>query len=166
MTISDTAFARRANQIAQETAEREQLKRAEQHCRTIVDDEDGHWLLEALRQARGKGTTVRLNRDMRFHFLSDSAEAVLDGRGDESYTVIDMPEGSVVRKMGGAGYGTWVFRVENNQLGDQYQSIDVAYRKVRQDQLLYLKTQQCGERRRSGRRAGGRIMGRGPDRSY
>jgi hypothetical protein len=166
VTISDTAFESKANQIAREADERKELEKAKPRCRTIVDDEDGRWLLDALKRARGKSAAIRLNRDMRFHFLGDSAEAVLNGQDDETYAVIDMPEGSIVRKTGGAGYGTWVFRVENNRLGTQYQSIDVAYRKVGQAQLLYLRKHQRGEPQRSGRRAGGRIKGRGPDRSF
>ena len=166
MPTSDTSFGLRAEQIAQESAWRLRLRDAEQQRRTIVGTEDGHWLLKTLQSVRSKGATARLTQARRFHFLGDSAEAVLNSRSDESlYIAIDMPAGSIIRKMTGAGYSTWVFRVENGRNGAEYEHIDLAFRKVGHDPLLYLKSRQCGERTVSGRRAGSRVMGRGPDRS-
>lgn len=166
MSISDAGFALRAERIAQEAAERRQLEEAKLLCGTIVGNEDGHWLLRTLTSVRSKGSAARMSQPRCFQFMGDSPEAVIRGRSDESQLVgIHMPADGVVRKLRGVSYSTWEFQVENASFGDEYESIIVAFRKVGHDQLLYLKSHQRGQRTYSGRRAGSRTMGRGPDRS-
>ncbi|MGB3946277.1 MAG: hypothetical protein WBK76_05605 [Candidatus Saccharimonadales bacterium] len=167
MSPSETSFVLRAEQIAQTVATRRQLEDAEQLRNTIVGTEDGHWLLNTLQSVRRKGSTARLGTARRFQFLGKSAEDVINGRSDEScHQIIDMPAQSVVRKIEGSGYGTWLFEVENNKFGDDHEQIVVAFRKVGHDYLLYLKRHRRGENQATGRRAGTRFRGAGPDRSF
>ena len=167
MSFPNGTAVRTPEQIMEDLVMKQRLDDARQQCKTILGDEDAHYLIRELKQLRSTGTIVRLHGARRFHFLSDDAEVVLNQQGDpDSYQVVDMPSGSCLRKIEGSSYKSAVFRIDNGLSGAERETVDLAFRKVDSgDYLLYLKARKRGERVSSGRRAGMRQMGVGPDRS-
>lgn len=109
--------------------------------RTIVGDADGHWLITTIEMLWRADHPVRTGRTMRFSFLAEGTEAVLNQLGQsESATTIEMPPGSIVRKIDGHDFASWLFRIDNGNAGVDRECIDVAYRHIETgDHLLYLK---------------------------
>ncbi len=148
MSISDSESSRFHQAIAQGTADDSRFKDAELRCQTIVGDEDAHWLIrrvEELQRRRGAGV-VRSGATRTFQFLGEDAEAVLYSE-TSTYMVIEMPAGSIVSKLEGTGFRTWVFRVDNGLSGSDREYFDLEYRKIATDaHMLSLKTRGFGER--------------------
>ena len=119
--------------------------------RTIVGDTDGHWLITTIESMWNDDRPIRTDRTMRFGFLADGTEAVLGqlNRYDTA-AEIEMPAGSIVRKVGGSDLATWQFRIEDGNEGVDQEWFDVAYRDTGTgDFLLYLVTHHvAGERDR------------------
>lgn len=109
--------------------------------RTIIGDSDGHWLITTLEAMWHRDNPVRTGRTMRFSFLAEGTEAVVSQLNQlESAAAIEMPAGSIVRKIEGYDLDTWQFRVDNGYSGSDRECFDVAYRRIETgDHLLYLK---------------------------
>jgi hypothetical protein len=144
-----------------------QLDEAKQRCKTIVGDDDAHWLIRQIELIRRRRQVVPIDIPRQFHFLSADAEVVLNHMTDpKTYSVIEMPAGGTISKQAGTGFRDWVFRVSNGLEGADREYFDLAYRQVaKRSHVLYLKTHRRGDSALSGRRAGNRYRGRGPDRS-
>lgn len=109
--------------------------------RTIIGDSDGHWLIATLETMWRRDNPVRTGRAMRFSFLAEGTEAVVSQLNLlEAAAAIQMPAGSIVRKIEGHDLDTWRFRVDNGYSGSDRECFDVAYRQIETgDHLLYLK---------------------------
>lgn len=157
-------------------AHKQDLETARSMASQLVNDEDGHWLAQVLDQVRrGKaiGTdptaSVTLEVDRVFHFRgSKPAHNMTDADAPKYYRTFSMPAGSRVTKTGGEGYANWVLRVDNGLEGSEWVYFTVAYKHCdmprRWEFVLksYPTAQQVGQ---SGRRAGSRSRGHGPDKS-
>lgn len=152
--------------IAQRAARKCLLEKAREHRRAIVKNEDGLWLIGAVKNTRTRSATARLGTARRFEFLGNNPEQIVSQWETESgYEAFDMPASSVIRRIDGSGYSNWVYTVDNNMFGDEYLRIELAYRKVGRENVLVLRSARQGERVYAGQSVGYRVRGHGPDRS-
>ncbi|MES2876461.1 MAG: hypothetical protein V4678_03235 [Patescibacteria group bacterium] len=127
-----------AHKFQQDADEREQDDASTQR-NVIVVDVDGSWLINELRRLGNANRIPRITKDRCFSFLGEDAEVLLsrlgmDGSGSSR---IEVPAGSMLRRVEGHDLDTWLFRVGNGN-DDEY--FDLAFRRIESgDHLLYLK---------------------------
>lgn len=176
MSVSQGEVSLEVLQALGNVAQKQRLKDAKSMVDTLVTDEDGEWLARALKKVRSgknieanpKGGMV-LEAPMTFRFRSSKPEHnTVDADEAAYYRSFIMPAGSRIVKMGGAGNKDWVLRVDNGREGAQWMYFLVAYRycDVLMATLPVLKSYHSAARNGcSGRAAGMRSRGAGPDRS-
>lgn len=176
MSVSQGEVNLEVLQVLGNVAQKQRLKDAKSMVDTLVTDEDGEWLAKALKEVRAgknieadpKGGVV-LETVRTFHFRSSKPEQnTVDADESAHYRSFIMPAGSRIVKMGGAGKKDWVLRVDNGREGTQWMYFLVAYRycDVLMATLPVLKSYYCAAQSGcSGRSAGMRSRGSGPDRS-
>lgn len=63
------------------------------------------------------------------------------------YTLITMPAGSIISRVSGSGYRSWVFRVDNGLSGSDREYFDLDYCKIATDaHMLRLKSRIRGDK--------------------
>ena len=144
------SFSEDHARMAQGFADERKLDDEQEQRSTIIGDVDGHWLIRQLETLWRADYPVRTERAMRFSFLAEGKEAVLSQLSAVDTAVsIEMPAGSIVRKVAGADFDSWVFQVDNGYNGADREWFAVAYRAIETgDHLLYLKSH---HRRRTSR---------------
>ena len=127
--------------MTQGFAEERQLEDAMLQRKTIVGDIDGHWLSRQIEILHDTNGVIRSGEARSYRFLSDDEEILLNQISEtDPDSIIEMPAGSIVSRIEGDGYRTWVFRVDNGLSGNDREYFDLAYRKLAPDaHLLYLK---------------------------
>lgn len=127
---------------AQGFADERKLDDAHAQRGTIIGDVDGAWLIGVIESLWHADYKVRSGEARCFRFLADGKEAVLSQLSNfDSASAIEMPASSIIRKVEGHDFDTWVFRVYDGYEGVDGEHFDVAYREIETgDHLLYLKS--------------------------
>ena len=135
------SFSDEQARMAQGFAQEQQLEDATLQRKAIVGDSDGHWLSKQVEALHDTNGVIRSGEVRSYRFLSDDEEVVLSKMNElDSDSIIEMPAGSIVSRVEGDDYRTWVFRVDNGLSGKDREYFDLAYRKLAPDaHLLYLK---------------------------
>lgn len=135
-------FSVRGARGAQQEADVRRMEDADLQRSTIIGDEDGFWLTRQIEELQRVRATYRDTIDRTFLFLRDDAEEILDRLTvSQDCITIDMPAGTVIRRIGGYGFDTWTFRVDNDQYGAERTYFDVGYREISPGaHMLYLKS--------------------------
>lgn len=176
MAVSQGVIDPTVRRAMESVAQKQDLETAKSMVDRLVNDVDGHWLAQALDQIRrGKNIStcptggVTLEADRVFHFRgAKPAQNLVDADAPKHYRTFAMPAGSRVTKTGGEGYANWVLRVDNGLTGADWIYFTVIYKRcpVSKTWVLALKGFPAHTIvGRSGRRAGVRSKGCGPDKS-